>query len=176
MNPLEIGVGGRPAPSPEDSKAVQPNQISLQQAKAPPSEIMQKFGSAKNQVKAQFNQLAEAKKQISATKFEIGQLRDLGDTVTAKDVVKHSAGIVAAGVPAVEVATILADMPEGGQQLQAWVVQKYEEATANEGKVNKLMGIAQHQLAVTSLQNILAHSAEAHAKQQLMAATPAGSA
>lgn len=172
---LDAGAGGAPAP-----KTPTANPLQVEPKPRPPSGPMTQLGGEVGQTRARFEKMKEAEAQITATVAEMGKLAAMADTVTSKDVVKACAGIVASGVPAVTIATILADMPEQPGQLQGWVKQKADEATAGEAKVSKLLGQARHQMLVAGLHHVVGHSAEAHAsnqhKQLLMAAKAAGSA
>lgn len=165
MNNLEPGNGGVVSARPSDDIAnppAQPNQMSIAQPIAgSPSKMMQHFNSREDTAAEQFKTIKESKAQIDSVMTEFKKLTDLQDTVTTKDVVKGCAGIVAAGVPAVQMASILADMPESGQQLQAWVKHEYEQAVTGDQKISEAMNYLRHQLMTASLHTLIAHSAEA---------------
>lgn len=171
-NVLEPGAGGAPSARESDNKS---NPLRIKSKSQPESPEQTQFGTELEGAKSRFDKMKEAERQISATVTEMGKLNAMADTVTVKDVVSACAGIVAAGVPAVSIATILADMPE--QQLQPWVKQKYDEAVAGEQKVSQILGLARHQLAVAGIKSVAAHSAEAHHNAKMLAsAQPMGSA
>ena len=177
MNQLEPGAGGLPSASPSDAKANNPLRPRLGFQPRPPSPVQREAGDAVDSARALFDKLKEAETQTDAIVDEFKQLVALADTVTTQDVVKGCAGIVAAGVPAMSMATILADMPERQPELQAWVAQKYKDGLAAEQQVAGGLRQARHNLVVAGLQAVLAHSAEAHHQRRLLAAAqPMGNA
>ncbi len=170
-NGLEVGAGGPPAPA--EPKA---NPLSVKRRPPWASARMTGLGDEVESARGRFSKMKEAETQAMAILDEMGGLNALGDTVTSQDVVKGFAGIVAAGVPAVTLATILADMPEQGQALQAWVKQQFEHAITAEQKVSQVLNESRHQLLLAGLHHVIGHSAEAHHNSTILAGPPAGSA
>lgn len=171
-NLLSPGFAGLPAASPKDQSAQPPMAMP-----APgPSSMMQHFSGKHDAARARFDKVKEAQGQVEATREELDKLVALGDTVTMDDLVEAAAGMVAAGIPAVEVASILAEAPEGAA-LQGWVAEQDQKAKEREGQVKQALTGAGQQLAVSGLTHVIAHSAQAHAqRQKLMAMQPAGRA
>lgn len=182
-NPLEPGQGGLAAPQPTPANPPQP---SAGNALAPQggagtapggSPMMSHFGDAQAAAAAQFQKIKEAQARARATRKELDWLLSLGDTVTQDDAVKAGSGLVAGGIPAVQVAGILAQMPDGGPALQAWIQHMDAEAQKAEAKVAGAMQGARYHLGLIALKTLIAHSTEGHEQRRLLAAaTPQGRA
>lgn len=169
----DLGVGtGAPVSPPEPTT----NGLAVKAKLSPQSGMMKHFGSRQDQAAARFDKMKEAKQQIDAVLDAFGHLTDLQDTVQVRDVVKACAGIVAAGVPAVQMATILADMPEQPGQLQAWVKDEFDKAQQAEKTIDHGLQVTRHGLLTSALEHLIGHSAEQQQQQQLMQAAPAGNA
>lgn len=167
MNDLSIGQGGPAAPLEPKT-----NGLEVKLKPRPRSEMMKHFGTQQDAAAARFEKLREAKHQIDAVMEAFGHLSDLQDTVQVRDVVKASAGIVAAGVPATQMAVILADMPEQPAQLQAWIKDEFDKAQSAEQKILEGLAITRHGLVTAALHNLMAHGVE----DQMMKQPPVGSA
>lgn len=165
-NELAPGNAGLVAPSPSDQEANPPGPP---QAPAPGPQI----GSAQDAAAAKFNMLKEAQTQVSATDHAIQSLLLLGDTVSSKDVVKAASGMVAAGIPAVEVATILSDMPESTEAIQSWLSEMDQGVKDKQAQVEQAMKGARYKLGLAAMRSIIAHSAEDHFAKQDAAAQAA---
>ncbi len=168
MNDLEPGNGG-PVSAPEPGT----NPLAMKAKPRPQTPMMKHFTGHRDAAADRFAKLREAKKQIDSVMGVFGGLSQLADTVTTKDVVKGCGDIVAAGVPAVQMATILADMPEKSPELQAWVADEFKKAQEAEAKIDEGLAITRHGLITSALHTLIAHSAES---QALLNAPPAGSA
>ena len=165
-NLLAPGAGGLVAPSPQDQVA-----NPLQPPMPGPSPMMQHFGDLQDQAAARFGKIEGVAKMTAATRQGLEHCLALGDTVTTEDVVEAAAGMVAAGVPAMEVASTLADMPTGGEALQAWLAQQSEVLAGQEAQVAAGLANAGFDLGVAGLHHLLAYSAESAA---LRHAAPTG--
>lgn len=168
MNDLDPGNGGLVSP-PEAT----PNPLSVKSKTRNQSEMMKHFSGHQDAAAERYSKMREAKQQIDSVMNVFGGLSQMLDTVTTKDVVKGCADIVAAGVPAVQMATILADMPEQPAELQAWVKDEFEKAQSAEQKIDEGLAVTRHGLISSALHTLVAHSAES---QQLSQAVPAGNA
>lgn len=168
-NILESGTGAPPAPV--EAKA---NPLEAAGAPAAPpaparSKMLTPFDEVEEQAYSRFKQLQDLDKQMRAMLEATTELVKMGDTVTQDAVVKASGGIVAAGVPAVDVASTLAEMPENSEALQAWVGQKAQQALQQSQILQQEMGKAAYQLGLASFKSILADSAESwHARRERM--------
>ncbi len=164
-NQLNPGAGGLPAASLADSQANPPQA----QPAPPPSPLMQHFDSAQDAAAAQFGKVKEAQGKVQASRAAVDQLIKLGDTVSTEDVVKAAGGMVAAGIGAVDVATLLAGMPiQGGEALQAWVGQQAEQVAQMEAQVKVALRQAGYALGVASLKSVIGHATEAHEYRRLV--------
>lgn len=164
-NELAPGNAGLVAPSPSDQEANPPGPP----APAPGPQI----GSTQDAAAAKFNTMKEAQTQLSATEHAIQGLMSLGDTVSSKEVVKAASGMVAAGIPAAEVATILADMPETAEAIQSWLGEMDQGLKQKQAQVEQAMKGARYDLGLSAMRSILAHSAEDHfARRDVAAAAP----
>lgn len=170
-NELTAGYGGAAAPA-----EPKPNPVGLQPANKPAAGMTQHFGSAVDAAHAKYEKMKEARTQITAVIKNMGELTKLLDTVTTQDVVKASANMVAAGIPAIEMAKILADMPEQGAQLQSWVKHEYDLAVQGAQQVDFALKWSRHEMISAGLRSIIAHSAEAREQANLRQAVPAGNA
>lgn len=166
-NDLAIGQGGPAAPLEPKT-----NGLEVKAQPRPRSGMLKHFGTQQDAAAARFEKLREAKTQINAVLEAFGNLTDLQDTVQVRDVVKASGGIVAAGVPATQMAVILADMPEQPTQLQAWIKDQFDKAQSAEQKINEGLAITRHGLVTSALTNLMGHGIE----DQMMRQQPVGSA
>lgn len=128
--------------------------------------MMKHFGSLQDKAADDFDKLKQSAGQVQAMRTAVDSLLAQGDTVTTKDVVKAASGIVAAGIPAVDIATMLSEMPDkDGAQLQAWVQERAEGVAAMEQQLGQAIGLARVGLLKASLENLVAHSAEGMARR-----------
>lgn len=167
VNQLSPGAGGFAAPP--EARA---NPLRVRSMSRSRSKMLTHFGSDMDSAEARFDKMKEADSQIKAVIQAFGGMMNLADTVTTKDVVGACADIVAAGIPAVQMATILANMPEQPQQLQAWIKHEFEQAQTADQKIQQGLAITRHQMISAGLNSLIAHSAEA----QMLAAPAAGNA
>lgn len=124
------------------------------------------------QQSAFFSKLQTAKETLGAVRKEMDALLALGDTVTPSDVVKMGGGLVAAGLTPKAVAGLLADMPQGGEALQAWVKGHDQDVTSREQQLEQVMQQTQHQMGTSALSILSAHG-QAMQGQMSMGASPA---
>lgn len=160
-NMLDPGSAGLPAPSPNDQSAVPPGG-GLAMAAPGPSPMAQHFGSAEDAAEAQWNKASEASGQVAALRRSLDKLAAFGDTVTMDDLVEAAGDMVAAGIPAIQVASSLAEAPEQPAQLQAWVQEKLQQLAPKEEQMRQVKAEAGYGLAQASMTSLIAHSAEAH--------------
>jgi hypothetical protein len=114
--------------------------------------------------RAKYDKLAEAKGLLEKVKKELLPLAKMGDTVSQDDVIKAAGKIVGHGLGAGAVAGLLADMPQDGQPLAAWVAQHLLGIQQREQQLAPVLTGIQHELGVHSLQLLAAHSI--HGKPQ----------
>lgn len=128
--------------------------------------MMGHFGSMQDQAAARFSKMKEATAKLAVVRKELDGLSALGDTVTQDDIVKASSSLVAAGLGAVQVAGLLADMPDGGPALQAWVQQHDQQTRVREQQAEQALAITRHEMGLTALRHIIGASAEGQQQQQ----------
>ena len=155
MNIQPPQTGSSPAPGPDapGSPAVGP---------APPT-----LADAHEMAKARYAKTAAADSILTSIRTELDQLTKLGDTVTSEDVIQSAGRLVASGATPMEMASLLADMPEGGQALANWIAQQDQAVTQREAQVAPLHALARHQVGVTGLHSLM---------QQMQAGPSAGPA
>lgn len=171
VNTLEPGYAGLPAPSPKDQEA---NALGSSLPKSEPSEMMQGFQTSLQSSAAKFKKLQELDNQLSATRKQVDHLVALGDTVTTEDVIDAASEMVAAGMGAVEVASILADMPDSGEALQKWVAEQDQKVAGLEAQVGELLAGARFKMGTDALQTIIGASIEDHEQKRALARAPLG--
>lgn len=166
-NMLQPGAGGAVAPEPSSElpNRLQPGGAQVEAGQPQPqpaggSAMMQHFGDLQDQAAARFAKMKQACQTLDKVRKELDHLVALGDTVTQEDVVKAGSGLVAAGLGAAAVAGILADMPDGGEALQGWVVQHDQETQQREAQAQRALAITRHELGLTAFRHIIGHSAE----------------
>ena len=162
-NTLEPGAGGLTAP-----KEVSANPLQLQSKPRPQSGMMKHFGTKADVAQAQYETVKEGVQKLSAMRSEMDKLVALQDTVTLQDLVKAGGVLVGAGIPAVQIATILADAPDG-PGLQPWLKQKDAAVAQWEAQAEQNLRLTRHEMGVAAMQNIIAHSTE---QSQFAAAQP----
>lgn len=168
-NGLEIGNGGLVAPRPGDEQA---NPLAMAPQPAGPGPMAQQAGNKQDAAKAQFDKVKQASQQIASVRKGLEGLAALQDTVTMDDVVEEAGGLVAAGIPAIQVASTLADVPEQPSQIQAWLQEQLQKLAPQEAQIKAVLDQSGHRLATTALGSVLAHSAEAHFNKRLLASMP----
>ncbi len=156
---LMAGAGGAPAPQEPKANPLAAKPVS-KGASSPPSGMMKHYGGQMESAMAKFKLMKQSKSQIEAIKANFGELTNLQDTVKPHDVVKAAGDITGAGVPAIAMAKVLAEMPEGPGQLQAWVKQKFEHAVQAEMQIDHALSVTRYQVVSSSIQNLIAHSAQ----------------
>lgn len=129
-------------------------------------QVAESLGAAHGQAAAQFAKLREAKAMVTHIRSALDGLASMGDSVGAEDVIKAAGGLVANGGDPVALAGLLADMPQGGQAIQAWVAGHAEQLKANEAQLDQQLGMARHEAGASALHSL--------AMQHIGAAFPPG--
>lgn len=110
------------------------------------------------QSRAQLNKLEEVAARQRAVREQMNHLKTLGDLVSEEDVVSAASKIVAAGVPPMEIATILADMPSGAEALKEWIVGQEAQFAQKEAQLGAMMGMIRHNTGLAALRLLAAES------------------
>lgn len=144
----------------------QPSPQEMQNVPAPPDPIVQ-ASAMHDQAHAQFSKLLESRSMMDKMRIELETLTKLGDTIMPEDVIKGAGTLVSHGVSPTTLASMMADMPEGGQALQAWVGQHAARTMQGEQQLNQMIGAARAKLGAAGL-NLITQ----HARSPAMAAPP----
>jgi hypothetical protein len=107
--------------------------------------------------RAKFDKLSDAKAMLEKVKSELLPLAKMGETVSQEDVIKAAGKMVGHGLGASAVAGLLADMPQDGQPLAAWVAQHMIGVQQREAQLQPVLAKAQHELGVHAIQLLAAH-------------------
>lgn len=125
--------------------------------------------------RAMYDKLKESRGMLDHIRIELDKLTSLGDAVTHSDVMGAAGRLVGHGVPAKEMATLLADMPLGaGQGLAAWLQMHDMGATQQEALVDRLVGTARHRMGVAALKELAGEHVMEPLRGQRAAAGPLG--
>jgi hypothetical protein len=106
-----------------------------------------------------FKQIKSADTNMTNIRRELDKLSALGDQVTSSELMDSAARLVGKGLPAAQVAVLLADAPDEGAALAGWISSHDETVTANEQKVSQALDVARHQLGVAALHELVHHVA-----------------
>lgn len=134
---------------------------SPQMAPSPPgiAQHLPTLDSAHEQAKGNFASTSATMERVDKLRSTLDSLTKLGDSVTPEEIIEASGKLVAQGEDPNMLATLLADMPQGGgEALNAWLQQHAAQLTQVEARVGQSHAIAQHQLGVTAMHNLAAHS------------------
>jgi hypothetical protein len=115
------------------------------------------FHAEHNYNKAVYRKLQQAKATFDHIRVEMDKLVEMGDTVSPEDVVAAAGRVVGHGVPAGDMASLLAQMPTmAGQGLAAWLAQQDQAVRAQELHVEQVSRIAQGRLAASAFRGLAA--------------------
>lgn len=123
-----------------------------------PRQLIQSMQQQHSAAQAKLDKMQEISDQASAVSTQLKHLTTLGDLVTEEDVVKSASKIVAAGVPAMSMATLLADMPSGQEALSAWIAGQAQQFQAKEAQIQQLMGVTRYETGLAALRLLSAES------------------
>jgi len=115
------------------------------------------FHAEHNYNKAVYRKLQQAKATFDHIRVEMDKLVEMGDTVSPEDVVAAAGRVVGHGVPAGDMASLLAQMPTmAGQGLAAWLAQQDQAVRAQEMHIDQVREIAQHRMGVSAFRTLAA--------------------
>ena len=124
--------------------------------------------SAHNYNRAVFQKLSSADRMLTHLRDEMDKLAIMGDTVSPEDVIAASGRLVGHGVPARELASILAEMPtQAGQSLAAWVARNDTMLVQQEALVAQMKRVAQHEMGVSAIRQMAAEDMKNANRQQM---------
>lgn len=120
--------------------------------------MLQQLSDDHDRARGQFDKLAEARRTLDAARAELTSLTKLGDLVTPEDVIKGAGKLVAGGLSPMALAKLLSDMPEKGEELQAWLIGHVQGLEQREAQLEPVLGAARHQLGVAAMRALIGHS------------------
>lgn len=123
------------------------------------SRIVNELHAEFERAHAVFGKLAEARSTLDKAREGLTSLRKLGDLVTQDDVIKEAGKLVAHGLSPMAMAKMLSDMPEKGEELQAWLVQHAAGLAQREAQLEPVLAGARHEMGVTALRALFGHEA-----------------
>lgn len=104
------------------------------------------------QLEMQYKGMQKAAKLMDALKGGLLDLLKLSDTITPEDVTASAKKIVAAGVPATNIAAIMAQMPfQSSEALAAWVKTNAQQVIQEDSLLHAHMDKARHMLGVSGM-------------------------
>lgn len=151
------------APAPSGAPAPQPQAGTMPEAH---SQLETSVQQAHSGAAAKVSKLKEALAQADNIRGELAGLSAMGDNVTAEDVIKGAGNLVGKGGDPMAMASLLADMPQGGQALSTWLGQHTQQLGANEQQIKQQLALAQHDAGSAALHVIAMH----HIGEQFKAA------
>lgn len=175
-NVLTPGFAGLVAPKPGDETANPPGPAAaanpISGPPPGPSDMQQHFMSQEDAEGEKFKKLKSAKKKMDLTLKQFDKLSALGDTVSMEDVMEAASNMVAAGIPTISIASMLAEAPEQPSQLQAWVGEQIQKIAPKAAQLDQIYSQAGYSLGLSALKSIMSHSAEEHFSKRALAAMP----
>ena len=136
------------APANDNPLAAPPQPPALPDGHGP---VEQAVGKAHTQAAGQLAQLTKQKTMVGNVKSELDKLSALGESVTPEDVIKGAGLLVGKGADPMAMASLLADMPQGGQALAAWLQQHDTQLAQNEQQLDQMLAGARHQAGSAAL-------------------------
>lgn len=124
--------------------------------------------AAHGQAAAQVGKLKQATAMAGHISGELDTLAAMGDQVTPEDVIKGAGVLVGHGADPMQMATLLADMPQGGEALASWLQQHAQQLQQTTAGLQQQLAVARHTAGVAALHGIAMH----HIGQQFGAVAP----
>lgn len=112
---------------------------------------------AHDSAKSLFDHASMMQKRMETVTQELNSLAKMGASVTSEDVISGVGKLVAAGSDPMKMAGVLADMPDGGEALQAWVAQHAQQQQQVQQHYQQLHVIAQHEMGASALRALAGH-------------------
>ena len=107
-----------------------------------------------------FKHTSDLIRQVDGIGAEIYKLAKMGDNVTAEDVIEAMGTLVAQGNDPMQMASTLADMPQGGVALASWVQQHAQQYENVKQHVEAMHAMARHELGTSALRVMAGHHGE----------------
>jgi hypothetical protein len=111
-----------------------------------------------SQSSAHYSALAKADKMASVARKQLDKLSGMGDSVSPEDVIDSAGKMVASGIDPMQMAGVLADMPEGsGEALAGWVAQHAKAAEVKYAQLQQALAASRHAMGVAALHDLVGH-------------------
>jgi len=105
--------------------------------------------------KAIYQKTVHARSMLDHIRTELDKLTNMADSVSPEDVIGAAGRLVGHGIPAKEMATLLADMPtNAGQGLAAWVGMHDQNARQQEAEVDRITHMARYQMGLAAFREL----------------------
>lgn len=127
---------------------------------APPdahAPLQQTVQDAHQQAAAKVGKIRQAQQMVGKMLGTMDGLSKLGDLVTPEDVMKGAGEIVGHGGDPMQIAGLLADMPQGGEAIAQWLSGNVEKLQGAKANLDQAMAGAQHEAGVAALHSIAMH-------------------
>lgn len=119
-----------------------------------------------NYHKAVHTKVSNADRMLKVIRAEMEKLTAMADTVSPEDVIAAAGRVVGHGVPAKDMAQLLASMPaQAGQGLAAWISQQNQMVQQQEAEVARVREISAHRVALSAFENAAASDMTHRARQ-----------
>lgn len=146
----DLGVGA-PAGPMAQPQGMPPGAPSAMPQGAPPAEAPQ------TNLLSEYQKLRQAGAMLGAVRQGLDKLTSLADTVTPQDVVTEAGKLVALGLDPVQIAGMLADMPQEGDLLVEWIAQQDGGIRQRQQQLDQMTQAVRHDLGVESMRGLMAH-------------------
>lgn len=108
-------------------------------------------------MKAQYDKLSQSRSMLDKVRVELDHLSGLGEALDQEAVIKSAGKLVSHGLGASAMASLLADMPEGGEALHDWVTGHEQTLAKQEAQIDPALAEMRHHLGLAGLRLIAAH-------------------
>jgi len=108
-------------------------------------------------ISSQYNSINTTLASVDRLKTRLANLSKLGDMVTTEDVIKEASGAIAHGIPAGQIAGLLAEMPESGPQIAGWLQEKTVVLQQTEAGLLQAQEQMREHLGHAGMQMLMAH-------------------
>lgn len=109
---------------------------------------------------AQYDKLRVAQHMLDVTQEGLDRLAALGDTVTTEDVVHEAGVLVAQGLDPIEMAGMLAEMPEKGEQIVEWLAGHVQDLAEREAQLQMVTRAVRQEIATGAMRKLMVQHAE----------------
>lgn len=121
----------------------------------PAPDLLGLLAKSHDQARDMFDATGKAVSHIAYMKSEFTKLAGKGAALTGEDVIDAAGRMVArGGVTPQEMSSALADLPPGGQALQAWVQQHLQKYTQMVQQVQVSHDVVRHEVGMSGLRHL----------------------